>query len=215
MKYYKNNVCFTWDDNFTRHYSLIAPLFDRYGFKCSFYINSNDESLNETMALNYSNLYKRGFEIGSHGSKHINMLKLGNQKFRDSLKISQKEFQEKIGCTPKTFAFPYHKFNENLVCIAKEVFIETRNTLPNSVRIGLKQSTSSSYLLEKIDELSNSDNTLIISGHSVVTKEEAFLELEEGYEPFVYEELEILLSELSKQSIDVQPFSSITDKLSK
>lgn len=61
---------FTFDDNLANQLSIAVPIFDKYGYKASFYIVNN-------WAPNY-NKYKelvtQGYEVGSHSDSHANTM---------------------------------------------------------------------------------------------------------------------------------------------
>lgn len=208
----KTQICFTWDDNFIRHYTLIAPLFEKYGYRCTFFINSDDEDLNEFLTVKYKDLYNRGFEIGNHGHKHINMQNLNDEEFAYSIEESQKQLLKKIGVTPCTFAFPYHKYSDRLLDIAKKMFVETRNTLLDSFRYSLKTKTTADDMLNALKKAICQKKIMVVSGHSVITNQEKELEFFQGYEPVIYEELELFLSKLYSYSVDVETFYTIAKR---
>ena len=64
---FRNGVAtFTFDDNLPNQLTIAVPIFDKYGYKASFYI-VNNWSPNYSK---YKELVERGYEIGSHSDTH-------------------------------------------------------------------------------------------------------------------------------------------------
>ncbi len=61
---------FTFDDNLSNQLSIAVPIFDKYGYKASFYI-VNNWSPNYAK---YKELAAQGYEIGSHSDSHANTM---------------------------------------------------------------------------------------------------------------------------------------------
>lgn len=194
----KRKIIFTWDDNSCRHYRYIAPLFEKYGLRCTFYINPGWTSFEKKFLKGYTMLNKAGFEIGSHGFTHKNMTKLSSEDYLIQLVKSKQLIQQWFNQPIQTFAFPHHEYTMDMLQLAKKYFIETRNTLQNSVRYSLKSNTSILQIKE-IDIITKLHNkNLIFSGHSVAlnTFEIGNPCKAAGYEPILIETLEKILQTL-------------------
>ena len=196
----KRKIVFTWDDNCCRHYQYIGPLFEKYGMHCSFYVNPGWKNFNKRYLNGYRKLDSNGFEIGSHGYMHKHMMALTKEEYENQLVMSQQLLQGWLGHQITTFAFPHHEYSEEMLELARKYYVETRNTVQNSVRYSLKSHTTLTDI-EKIEYQTKINNqALIFSGHSVATDSKEILSHSRnaGYEPvllsFLEDIIQLLLS---------------------
>jgi len=189
----KISISFTWDDNSIRHISIIAPLFIENGLRCTFYIVPGDQKFDSLFSLEYSDLAKKGFEIGSHSYSHQYMSSLSKQESEEEFNKAVKKILKYINQYPFSFAFPNHDYNDILINKARSYHLETRNTLFNAIRFSIKTDTSLKDMIEAVDEAISNKTNLIFSGHSIITEEEYYNKQNgEGYQPM----RTIILSEL-------------------
>ncbi len=187
----KNNfVIFTWDDNSSSHYELIAPLFDKYNSKCTFYINPGEQDFNLKYLNKYSELSLRDFEIASHGYEHKYFSTLTQGEFENQLTKSKESIYQITNKYPLTFAFPHHDYNESMLTLAKQIYLETRNTLTDSIRFSLKSATTLNDINAILDKTTNNNINLVFSGHAVQTKNKI---ADNTYEPIYTDMLESIL----------------------
>lgn len=191
-------IIFTWDDNFYRHYSHIAPLFEKNGIRCTFYVNPGWRSFEDKYLKGYKYISDIGFEIGSHGLFHKDLTKLSSAEYEWQLKQSKVLLENYLKKPVYTFAFPHHKFSAEMLEIAKEYYIETRNTIPNSIRYSLKTELDINNVLETSSKILNDNKNIVFSGHNIAIskKELNAKKLTIGYEPILLSDLEILLEKL-------------------
>lgn len=187
----KISLSFTWDDNFKRHIDIIAPLFEQYGKRCTFYVNPGEFDFSNNLWSKYKTLSEKGHEIGSHGFTHHHYSKLSTNEFQFMLTESYETIQKRIGKSPVTFAFPHHDFNNDMLSKAHEIYFETRNTLSNTKRISLKSGTTSIDIKDSIEGAVHNGYSLVFSGHSISKISDTKIE---GYEPISVKNLEKFLS---------------------
>ena len=193
----KISIMFTWDDNFECHYKLIAPLFYKYGFLCTFYINPGEKDFH--VYLNgYKAIANIGFEIGSHGYTHHHFSKLCKSEYLTQLSKSQFEIKRFCNLQPITFAFPHHDFTESMLNQARKLYLETRNTLNNTVRFSLKTMSSIKSIKNTIENAIIKNHNIVFSGHGIVNKENPDTC---GYEPICIELLEDILKLIKQYEI--------------
>lgn len=202
----KPSVCFTWDDNFFAHQGLIAPQFSKRGMRCTFYINPGEPGF-EKYASGYNALSENLFEIGSHGFFHHDFSKLPVNELEYELKQSALSVEGHTGVYPATFAFPYHAFNEETLNIARKFFLETRNTLHNSKRFGVRTDSTPDEMLLSVRECILNKQSLVFSGHSAIPAAPGFKE-DTGHEPVFLHNLSALLDSLQtlRGSVEVLTF---------
>ncbi|MCD8048541.1 MAG: polysaccharide deacetylase family protein [Clostridia bacterium] len=191
-------VIFTWDDNFLRHALLTAPVFGKYGFKCTFYAIPGEAGFEEKYAGAFCELAKCGFEVGSHGYTHDDFTKMTLDEAKENMTRSIAAIEKCTGKKPRTFAFPYHRYTEDLLGAAKEYFIETRNTLCGAERVDILGKTTFEEMKAHID----SGKTIVFAGHASFFEGEKIAEMR-GYEPIDIVTLEKCLAYLKGKGIRV------------
>lgn len=178
---YKLSFSFTWDDNFEAHIKWIAPIFESYQKRCTFFVNPGEPDYQEVLGKEYAQLARRGFEIGSHGYTHHHFSTLSDTVYNYQLIKSKEAIFKTTGTTPLAFAFPHHDFTTQMLNKAKEIYFETRNTLHNTHRFSLKSNTTLETIQKVIDNAISNKYSLVFSGHSIYTN--ANIQSCDGYEP--------------------------------
>ncbi len=200
-------VCFTFDDNLSRHREMIAPAFFERGWRCTFYINPGTADFTPHMQ-NYKALLEQGFEIGSHGDVHDNLSELEPAAALENMQKAAQRIQEIFGVYPSTFAFPYHDYNDETLRMARSFHLETRNTLTQSIWFAIKTAIPLSDMLAAVEQAISEKRPLVFSGHSVIkTREEATdesLKGETGSNPILLDDLCSLLDFIASKSDSVQ-----------
>ncbi len=184
----KLSISFTWDDNFECHYKKIAPLFCKYNNKCTFFINPGENNFS-TLQKGYLEIANNGFEIGSHGFTHHHFSRLIIDDYRNQLTKSKEDIYQLIRILPTTFAFPHHDYTLSMLEEAKKIYLETRNTLYNSIRISLKTQSNIYDIQSIIDQACKDNKNIVFSGHGIIDEHTE----SSGYEPISLEFLENIL----------------------
>ncbi len=195
----KSSVCFTWDDNFIAHSRLIAPQFLKRGLRCTFYINPGEAGFEEKYLPGYRSLSDNSFEIGSHGFCHDDYTGMPEEEFVHELKRSASIIRGLVGIYPATFAFPYHAFSGDMLQTARKYYLETRNTLGNSKRFGIRTNSKLDEMLLAVSESISNKQSLVFSGHSAIPDTGDIGE-DIGHEPVPMQTLSALLDYL--QTLD-------------
>lgn len=177
----KLSLSFTWDDNFERHHSQIAPAFENIHKYCTFYINPGESDFTEKIKNNCQVLEKKGFDLGSHGYTHLRFSHLDKDQYRFQLTESQNAIAAIIGRKPSTFAFPHHDFTADMLPQAHEIYLATRNTLSDTRRYSLESQTSVPDVENWIRKAASEQHSLVFSGHSVSLETDGCRI--DGYEP--------------------------------
>ena len=63
---------------------------------------------------------ERGFEIGSHGHRHVDLSHAGEQEVRDDLRASVSRLQTALGQAPRFLSWPYGRSSEVARSAARE-----------------------------------------------------------------------------------------------
>jgi len=189
-------VIFTWDDNLKDHFSLTAPLFEKYGFRCTFYPVAGGEGYDGD---GFRALSEKGFEIGSHGCTHDDFTKMTLSEARENMLRSIEAIENTVGRAPETFAFPYHRSTGELTELADSLFKGTRNTLKNSVRADVFSKMTFEDMKGIIKKSGEDAKSVVFAGHGAFIDEKD----KKGYEPIKISELEKLLGWIKGEKIDV------------
>ena len=131
----QKSVCITFDDGFSDNYENAFEILKKYKFKATIFVvagakensweASNTEHLSQILSseqiavMQTSNL----IEFGSHTLSHANLQRLyenNPQKARDEIINSKKALEKITGRECRVFAYPYGKFNDEILQIARE-----------------------------------------------------------------------------------------------
>lgn len=204
----KTAVCFTFDDNFPRHSELIAPAFLQRGFRCTFYVNPGTQDFLSRHQQRYGELFKQGFEIGSHGYVHDNLSELSAVEAENNLREAAQRIESCFHVYPSTFAFPYHNYNHDTLTMARSLHLETRNTLTDSKWFAIKTAIPLGDMLTATESCIAEKRPLVFSGHSVMLSpkeaDDERLKNEIGYNPILLDDLYTLLDFIKQRSEHVQ-----------
>ena len=130
-KFRKGAATFTFDDGAPSHIADVAPLFDRFGYKATFYVVVNWEPDWE----GFQALADNGHEIGSHSNSHPNNMTGEEASSKQNI---DSHITQPFGCL--TVAYPNcHVPNETAVeqnYIAGRICNGSWNGLPDSAFSG-------------------------------------------------------------------------------
>jgi peptidoglycan/xylan/chitin deacetylase (PgdA/CDA1 family) len=149
-------VVITFDDGLKSHGEVAAPILEKAGFKGLFFIPVKLVGQKGHMDWNdLKDLSRRGFEIGSHGWRHVPLTQLPESEVREEFVKSKAVLEEKLGVPVKSFSIPRGFYNESMRAVAREagyeyLFTSTFDTnskdcdLFELKRMVVKRSTASS-----------------------------------------------------------------------
>ena len=118
----ENLIICTFDDGYENVYINAYPIMKKFGFTATVFVcpdhigefnywNHRDEMLRKHMDLKMlRELKEAGWEIGSHGMGHYNMLRLSETELEHSLVNSKKILEKEFGKI-KSFCYPYGIYN--------------------------------------------------------------------------------------------------------
>lgn len=107
-------IALTFDDGFSHHFTLIAPLLEEYGYRGAFsVVTENIGRLDGRLAWrDLREMKRRGHDIFSHGCTHLNLARLcGEGRGRDvarEIVESAAIIKHELGESPKVFCFPFN-----------------------------------------------------------------------------------------------------------
>ncbi|MBI4000044.1 MAG: polysaccharide deacetylase family protein [Candidatus Omnitrophica bacterium] len=107
VKGYEHPLVLTFDDGHLSHYEHVAPLLKRKGFKGIFFISAGLVGQNQLMNwAQLKEMVRDGFEIGSHGFRHIPLSNLTHHELWKELQKSKKVLEDQLGIEVKVFSVP-------------------------------------------------------------------------------------------------------------
>jgi peptidoglycan/xylan/chitin deacetylase (PgdA/CDA1 family) len=116
-----NVVAITFDDGYADNCELAAPILAHFALPATFFVSAglvdtdvpfphDGKSPHRFRNLAWSqvsDMAARGFEIGSHGWVHRNLAQCGLDEARSEIVRSRAAIEDKLGVTPRSFAYPY------------------------------------------------------------------------------------------------------------
>lgn len=100
----KSAITYTFDDDCHNQFSIAVPIFDKYGYKATFYTDVDRIDNWQTLSM----CSEKGYEIGSHTLNHFALSGLDGDELEDELGGSKDVIESNIeygNCL--TLAYPY------------------------------------------------------------------------------------------------------------
>lgn len=109
----------TIDDAFKSFYTKGWPLLKRYGFSATLYVNTETVGASDYMDWDeIREVQSQGIEIGNHSHSHSYFLNdFKASEFIRDLELSHQAFKEGMNEVPKTYAYPYGEWNQEMAGI--------------------------------------------------------------------------------------------------
>jgi len=126
----KNSVVLTFDDGWKSVYTHAFPVMKQYGYPFSIYLYKNYVEIGGRSMTwaQIKEMMEHGCEVGSHSVSHSDMSRRGGRNdeqyeewLREELGESMRFLRENLGDDVlPVFAYPYGKYNQNVIDLAKE-----------------------------------------------------------------------------------------------
>jgi peptidoglycan/xylan/chitin deacetylase (PgdA/CDA1 family) len=111
----------TIDDGCMSDYDIIRPLLQTHNFPASFFPIVNQIGQNGKMTWSHiKQLHQAGYEIGSHGLSHDILTRMTAEMQMEELLTSKKSIEYQLGQEIQSFAFPYGRYDNELLEKAKQ-----------------------------------------------------------------------------------------------
>ncbi len=117
-----NWVALTIDDSYKSFYKNGLPIFKKYNYPFSLYVyvEATQKGYGDFMTWDELKDASKHGEIGLHSYSHPHLTKISKQKVFNDTKKSFEVFEEKLGFKPKSYAYPYGEYNEQIKNTLKE-----------------------------------------------------------------------------------------------
>jgi hypothetical protein len=153
-------VVITFDDGFENFYSRAFPLLDSYGFDSTVFLvagqcgryndwEGNPAKLPRSRILSWNQvkeLSSSGVDFGSHTLTHPNLTSIPIESAEVEMVKSREKIEDMIGRAVDNFAYPYGKFNEAILRIAKRMYSTSCST-----KLGKAAHATETFSIERID----------------------------------------------------------------
>lgn len=159
-----NLIICTFDDAYQDVYDMAYPIFTKYNFTATVFVCSNyvgqDNSWNHKDKKNriHLNLWKlkelenRGWEIGSHGTNHMSLLRLSTDEIIKDLARS-KQFLEKHFNKIVSYAYPYGDYNEHVANLAKQFYVNIFAVDKGGTHIEIDRKKIRRYTIDELSKI--------------------------------------------------------------
>lgn len=117
-----NWVALTIDDSYKSFYKNGLPIFKKYNYPFSLYVyvEATQKGYGDFMTWDELKDASKYGKIGLHSYSHPHLTKISKQKVFNDTKKSFEVFEEKLGFKPKSYAYPYGEYNEQIKNTLKE-----------------------------------------------------------------------------------------------
>ena len=130
----KNSVVITIDDGWKTAMTIAAPILKKYGFKATLFVYTDlikTKPNNVTLCWDeIKEMIDEGvIEVQSHTVSHADLTKITEESLERELEESQRVIKENLGINATSIAYPYGKFNTEVVEKLKKFGYETGFTV--------------------------------------------------------------------------------------
>jgi peptidoglycan/xylan/chitin deacetylase (PgdA/CDA1 family) len=149
----------TFDDGYQNNYIEAFPIMQEFGFKGTiFFMAGGDVNRNGSGQLSsfenrpllswseINEMHKYGFEFGAHTLTHPDLTQIPLTQAEHEIVQSKEAIQDHLGVKVKTFAYPYGKYNGNVIKIVRNHFEGACST-----KLGKIEINNDPHALKRID----------------------------------------------------------------
>ncbi|WP_404319267.1 polysaccharide deacetylase family protein [Malaciobacter canalis] len=117
-----NWIALTIDDSYKSFYENGLPIFKKYNYPFSLYVyvEATKKGYGDFMTWSELKDASKYGEIGLHSYSHPHLTKISKQEVYNDTKKSFEVFEKKLGFKPKSYAYPYGEYNDQIKNILKE-----------------------------------------------------------------------------------------------
>jgi len=117
-------LCFTWDDGHVEHTAALCKMFDSFGYKTTFFIDT--DSLYSSNKSVYDYVLHSGHELGSHTVNHPRLTEIPLDSVDYECRRSAEDIMKVYGFKPLSFAHPYRAMSPAIDSIILKYYFTER-----------------------------------------------------------------------------------------
>jgi peptidoglycan/xylan/chitin deacetylase (PgdA/CDA1 family) len=155
------------DDGAVDGYDNAAPIMESLAMRGTYFVTTGKEGGLRPGKISWDqlrDLVARGHAIGDHSKTHENLKVQPADVLYDQIEVAQQIFQQQLGFRPRTFAYPYGRYNDAVIAQVAASGLE----LAFTVHAGAREASDASFISKRIEVL-NGD-----TGADVLAKVEPF-----------------------------------------
>jgi len=140
----------SFDDGAGDGYTSAAPIMESLGMRGSYFVTLGKEGALRTGKITFDQmreLVARGHAIGNHSRTHLNLKVQPADVIYDQIEGAQQTFESLLGFRPRTFAYPYGRYNDLVIEQVRQSGFE----LAFTVHRGARESNLAPLLSKRID----------------------------------------------------------------
>ncbi len=141
------------DDGAVDGYDNAAPILESLGMRGTFFVTSGLPGGLRPGKIDWDqlrDLVARGHAIGNHTETHLNLKVQPPAVLYDQIEGAQQIFEDELGFRPRTFAYPYGRYNDSVIAQVAASDFE----LAFTVHAGAKEATDTPFESKRIEVLS-------------------------------------------------------------
>ena len=145
----------SFDDGSSDGYANAAPIMESLGMRGTFFATLGDVGAPRTGKISFDqmrDLVARGHAIGNHSQNHLNLKVQTAPVLYEQIEIAQQRFESILGYRPRTFAYPYGRFNDQVIAQVSQSGFD----LAFTVHRGARESNQAPFISKRI-EVPNTD----------------------------------------------------------
>ena len=142
------------DDGAVDGYDNAAPIMENLGMRGSFFVTSGVPGGLRPGKIDWDqlrDLVARGHAIGNHTETHQNLKVQPPDVIETEIEGAQQIFDDQLGFRPRTFAYPYGRYNDSAIAQVAASGFE----LAFTVHAGAREATDTPFTSKRIEVLSN------------------------------------------------------------
>lgn len=152
----------SFDDGPEDAYTNAAPILERYGMHGTFFVTSGVEGGAREGRITWdqmTDLVARGHAIGDHTETHLNLKKQTADVLYQQIEGAQQIFAEHLGFRPRTFAYPYGRYNDAAIAQVASSGFELAFTVSG----GAKEASDAPYVSKRIQVLASASPAEVLA----------------------------------------------------
>jgi len=153
-------IVITFDDGFECLYTFAAPVLADYGFSATIFLVTDycgrknnwpgqPRNIPEYPLLSWEQICemdRMGFEFGVHSASHLRLDELSYKKLEYEVAGSKEILEEHLGHGVETFAYPYGRYDQEVMQIVQGTYTGACSTKPGLAGLG-----SRPFEIERVD----------------------------------------------------------------